>query len=332
MIFIPAGFPLNRRLRRLRARGKLTVSDGRESAGGGGDGPPKFRKIPTEVFCFPFSNTGGKAQAARKNQRCRILGGECDKPRKSEPHVKVGVCSVGYRGSFRDDFSPVAVCPRRLQEKTVFADIARLYIPQASGGKKRILWVKEVSMGVGGSVDYVAFIADNNGGVRDFLCVEFQAAGTTGTPWDAVVALREGRPLRENYNYGVNWANEFLKTMMQQAFKKGKIVAAWGRKIVFVIQDIGLEYIRNMADDSALREARDEDPVHFCTFKMQWAGGAWKMVHDQRVSTDMEGIAKILGGATVEDYPTVDDFKRSIRRKAEKDKVIRPGSRSKKGG
>ena len=172
-------------------------------------------------------------------------------------------------------------------------------------------------------------IADGNGGVRDFLCVEFQAAGTTGTPWDAVVALRKGQPLCASYHYGINWANEFLKTMMQQAFKKGKIVASWGRKIVFVMQDVGLEYIRRATDDSALREFRDEDPIHFCTFKMQWTGREWAMVHDRRMSTDVEGVVKILGGAEIGDYPSAGDFAKNIRRKAEKDKVISP-ARSKK--
>ena len=318
MVFISTDFPLARRMRRLRARGKLAVAGGGEN-GGGGKNPPEFRKIPTEVFCHPFSDTGKEAQSARQAQFCRLLGKECDKPRKSDPTVKVGACSVGYKGGFRAEFSPVIICPHRFREESVLADIAAHYFPQAQS----LVWVKEVSMEAGGSVDYVGFISDGNGGVEDFLCVEFQAAGTTGTPWDGIVALREGRPLEKSYNYGINWANEFLKTMMQQAFKKGKIVDSWGRKIVFVMQDIGLEYIRSAVDDSDLRAARDEDPVHFCTFAMKWEGrGGWRLRHAERVSTDIAGIVKILGGANLRDCPSVEAFKRNIWRKAARDKIV----------
>ena len=319
MVYIPAGFPLNRRLRRLAARGRVEVAGGGKVGGGGGE-PPNFGKIPTEVFCHPFCDNGAKARTARKTQYCRMLGRECDKPRKSEPHIKVGACSVGYRGKFRDAYAPVIICPHRFREGTVLKDIAEHYIPQG----ERALWVREVSMGAGGSVDYVGFSLDNDGKVGEFLCVEFQAAGTTGTPWEGIVAIRDGKPLaKRTYDYGINWANEFLKTMMQQAFKKGKIVSSWGRKIVFVMQDIGLEYIRSAVDDSALRPAREEDPVHFCTFAMEWRGAAgWGLRHSERVSTDIDGIVRILGGAKLDDCPSMEEFKRNIHSKAARDRVL----------
>ena len=63
-------------------------------------------------------------------------------------------------------------------------------------------------------------------------CSCHRTAGTTGTPYPYVKELLEyGHYTGRNYTYGINWANEFAKTMMQQAYKKGKIVEYWNRKI-----------------------------------------------------------------------------------------------------
>jgi hypothetical protein len=75
--------------------------------------------------------------------------------------------------------------------------------------------------------------------------VEFQAAGTTGTPWEAVLDFQKSRKFsKQTYNYGINWANEFAKTMMQQVYKKGMVVESWNKRIVFVMQDVGMEYLK----------------------------------------------------------------------------------------
>ena len=60
---------------------------------------PEFTQHPTEIFGYAFTNLSSEAQAARNNQFCPFLDGECRKPRKSEPEVKVGVCTVGYKGN-----------------------------------------------------------------------------------------------------------------------------------------------------------------------------------------------------------------------------------------
>ncbi len=138
-----------------------------------------------------------------------------------------------------------------------------------------ILWASEVSIGIAGSIDFVAVRAKKlETGYEiqgDFVCVELQAAGTTGTPWQAVLEHKEqGKFLSNTYNYGINWANEFAKTMMQQAYKKGMVVEHWGKKVIFAMQDIGLEYLERFYDTSDLREARTSDPVHFYLFKMFW--------------------------------------------------------------
>ena len=273
---------------------------------------PEVTNHPTEIFGYPFTDLSLEAQDAREEQFCPFLGGECKKPRKSQPKIKIGVCSVGYKGNFLKKPSPIIICPHRLEEKIVYETIEKLYFGN-SASEGEIQWASEVSCGVAGSIDFVA--AKISEGIENFICVEFQAAGTTGTPWEAVLDFhRTGRFTKKSYKYGINWANEFLKTMMQQVYKKGMVVEAWGTKIVFVLQDVGLNYIKKATDASDLHEATDDDSIHFCTFKMAWSerDSTWRLVFDKRMGTNTEGIRKILGGAPEDKFPTIDEFKKNI--------------------
>ncbi len=273
---------------------------------------PPLRKYPAEIFGYPYSNLGQIAQKSRDEQHCPFLGGECKKPRKSEPHIKVGVCSVGYKGSQSGAYLPVIICPHRFELDVVKETIRGLYFASVPKSEK-IAWASEVYLGRAiGSVDYVAVSMDEkSAGVRDFVGVELQAAGTTGTPWQAVQDHKNlERFPKDNYGFGINWANEFAKTMMQQAYKKGLIIEHWKKKIVFVIQDIGLKYLEGSYDTGGLREANASDAIHFCTFNMVWdeAQSAWKQRFERRVSTNTDGIRKILGGVHEGDFPTEDQF------------------------
>ena len=286
---------------------------------------PEVGRHPTEIFGYPYVDRGEDAERALAGQLCPFLDDICKKPRKSEPEVKVGVCSLGYRGRFLDEFHPIIVCPHRfLSNNEVFSALEGLYLPDAAAGA--IQWVSEVSLGVGGSVDYVAVKLDaGRQAVEDFVCVEFQAAGTTGTPWAAVQEFKANRAFsRSNYPYGINWAMEFLKTMMQQVYKKGRVVESWGNgnKLVFVVQDVAIEYIRSAVDTSGLRDASDEDAIHFVTFRMEWDAdaGRWRLAYHSALSTDTEGINRIIAGAETREFPTEDDFRRNIY-----DKGVRSG-------
>ncbi len=275
---------------------------------------PTITNHPTEIFGYAFTDNSPEARTALDEQFCPFLDGECKKPRKSEPHIKVGVCSAGYKGSFIEKTVPVVLCPHRFETDDVFTTLRKEYCSQWS----KIRWVSEVSLGVGGNVDFVAVKYEQDT-LTDFVCFEFQAAGTTGTPWQAVLDFKRHRQfIRTNYPYGINWANEFMKTMMQQVYKKGKIVAHWKRKIVFVLQDVGLEYLRTACDTSGLRPSNDADPVHFCTFRLVWKHTSWQFELAEKVSTDIEGVNKILGGALQEHYPTSEEFMATIARKLER--------------
>ena len=277
---------------------------------------PQFTQHPTEIFGYPYTVKDSTVQAIREEQFCPFLDSECKKPRKSQPDVKIGVCTVGYKGNFHEKITPVIICPHRFEEPTVYNTIEELYFGDLPNSYQ-IKWASEVSCGVAGSIDFVAAKTKEEK-IEDFLCVEFQAAGTTGTPWQAVLDFKKTGGFQEKaYKYGINWANQYIKTMMQQVYKKGMVIESWGKKIVFVMQDVGLAYIRSATDAQDLHEVRDNDAIHFCTFRMVWNEGAkaWQLEFDQRVSTNIEGIRKILGGAHADKFPTIDEFENNINRR-----------------
>lgn len=282
----------------------------------------QIKKRPTEVFGYDCdSNMHNKAfNLALKQQYCRFIKSTCVKPRKSEPAVKVGICSLGASMVADKTMKPVIICPQRFKEDSVFEAVRQLYLTHWSNVK----WVPEVNIGVGGSVDYVAVEIGPKGEIRDFLCVELQAAGTTGSPYPAVQEIiNNGKFTADSYNYGINWANEFSKTMMQQAYKKGKILESWKRKIVFVVQDVAIDYLKTATDCSLLTKSDPKSPVDFCTFKMVWDDNkSWNLIFDTIFSTSIEGINLMLGGASVNEYLTEAEFVQNIIKKGIADGIL----------
>ena len=280
---------------------------------------PEYSRHPVEYFGHSFTDNGRTARSHQRRQHCPFLGSECKKPRKSEPQVKVGICTVGYQPQFLQSFKPVVICPHRFDTDAVFAVIANQYFPPDADSFTR--WAPEVSIGLGGSIDYVLakFNRANPTVIEDFVCVEFQAAGTTGTPWQAILDFQQNRRFTgRNYKYGINWANEFAKTMMQQVYKKGMIVTSWNKRIVFVLQDVGMEYLKSGAYDvSGLHDpATDQDLIQFYTLRMAWEekGRKWELAPDAIIGSDLEGIRKILSGSASDEYITLEGFSANISR------------------
>lgn len=276
-------------------------------------------KFPIEIFCCDFEDRSDATKLAHRQQYCKYIKGTCVKPRKSEPHIKVGICSLGSTVNKSRDVYPVIICPQRFKEESMFETIRQKYLSHW----KNVKWVQEVNIGVGGNVDYVAVEVDEYDRVKDFLCVEIQAAGTTGTPYPYVrELLDDGEYSGRTYTYGINWANEFTKTMMQQAYKKGKIVEYWNRKIVFVVQNLAIDYLKATSDCSKLESYNPEYPVDFCTFDLGWNGSNWSLSFDNIHSTTIDGINRIIGGAKVEEYPTEVEFIKNIIKKGLTDGVL----------
>ena len=111
--------------------------------------------------------------------------------------------------------------------------------------------------------------------------------------------------------------------MMQQAYKKGKIINHWKRKIVFVLQDIAIDYLKTATDTSRLYPSKSELPVDFCTFSLKWNTNQWDLVFSNSYSTDIDGINLMLGGADVDTYPTEQEFILNIIKKGIQDGVLK---------
>lgn len=280
----------------------------------------ELKKTPIEIFCHDCSCASDEMKLAIRQQYCKYIKSTCCKPRKSEPSVKVGICTLGARVARGKNVKPIIICPQRFKEDSMFETIREKYLSEW----KNVKWIPEVSIGVGGSVDYVAVEVDAKDKIKDFLCVEIQAAGTTGTPYPAVKEfISNGQFKCNSYKYGINWANEFSKTMMQQAYKKGKIIESWKRKIVFVLQDVAMEYLNNAADCSKVTTSNPLFPIDFCTFKLEWNQTKWNLTFDTIRSTTTDGIKTILGGASVNEYPTETEFIENIIKKGIADGILK---------
>lgn len=120
---------------------------------------PVLRKQPVEIFGIPYLSATNELKNEIKQQYCPFIKGTCVKPRKSEPHIKVGICSLGYRGGFIENFEPVIICPQRFKENIMFDTIRKRYLSSWTN----IEWISEVNIGVGGSVDYVAITKNKTG-------------------------------------------------------------------------------------------------------------------------------------------------------------------------
>ena len=67
------------------------------------------------------------------------------------------------------------------------------------------------------------------------------------------------------------------------------------KHLVLVVQNHLLDYMRSEFNFAHLANARLGDAMHFHAYKLNEAGGTWRLDLESRVSTDAEGIAKCLG-------------------------------------
>ena len=267
--------------------------------------------IPYEVFGFSTGEELIQNDIPDINrQYCPFLQSECTKFRKSQPDIKIGSCVLGHGED------PIIICPERFKVDAVFRTIESQYF-----GDRDVKWVPEVSLGDRGNVDYVAALPNGNRDLDDFLCVEFQANGTTGTPWEAIEYFRNRYTMQDapKTKYGFNWANEYTKTLTQQLLKKGALIEKWGRKIVVVLQDSGMDYI--IRQGQGVRDYQEDDTVHFLPFTLGYEGNRWELsASDQEYSANMDGIIRSLTSES-EAPISVDDFKQQILDKGDRHKM-----------
>lgn len=273
---------------------------------------PDIGKHPTEFYGYPHSDESEEAEESREEEYCPFQDKRCTKRRKSESDVTIGTCSVGYRGRGLDEYKPHVICPSRFETDAVFDPLKSLFV-----GEGEFFRVPEVSL-FGTSIDYVVGKRDDDGNVIDFAGVEVQAIDSTGSVWEHKTAYEAGDDIEDvEDSYGMNWAMSITKTMMQQAFKKGQAFVEWDENIVFLVQDVALDYLRRKSNTSRLEDAKEENPVHFYSYSFEYnhetEAYGWEI--DERLSTDLDGVSMMMDSDEDEEIPDKDEFKQTIREK-----------------
>ena len=248
-----------------------------------------------ELFGHPACSQEEDWSQIVDSQQCPFLGRKCFKVRKSSPSDAIGTCNVLYG----KDEQPILICPVRLLERhQVFVDCLHLLTTHEPGNELHI--VPEVAV-PGGSVDYFLVSAIGKK-VKDFVGVELQTLDTTGTIWpERQRLLRDLGVVRKDdaensaKPFGMNWKMT-AKTILVQMHHKIQTFEHVNRKLVLVLQDCLLDYMRREFDFSGLKgSAVLGDSAHLHSYRLDNQYGTYRLMLDSRWSTDSEGISKFLG-------------------------------------
>ena len=227
-------------------------------------------------------------------QSCPYLGRKCNKVRKSQPEIAIGTCSVRHGKENRR----ILICPNRLLEQNkVFADCVHLLSLHETGNQLHLL--PEISI-PGGSVDYF-LVSVKSGQIMDFVGIELQTMDTTGTVWPERQRFLERAGLAVDQadadsqrRFGMNWKMT-AKTTLVQLHHKVESFEILNKRLVIVMQDELLSYLRREFQFDHLQQAQIEDSVHFHSYSVPDTAGVEDLVLNESVSTDASGIAKSLG-------------------------------------
>jgi hypothetical protein len=229
-------------------------------------------------------------------QICPFLGKKCYKVRKSDPQTSIGTCTVLYG----KPPVPIIICPTRLTERgQIFNNSLHLLTARQPDDELHI--VSEVSI-PGGSVDYF-LVSAREGKVQDFVGIELQTLDTTGTVWPErqrflkkIEIPRSDDAENSDKPYGMNWKMT-AKTILVQMHHKIDTFEHVNKKLVLVVQDKLLEYMRREFNFAHLRNpAVIEDSMHFHAYQItRQPDGSFKLIRQSQLSTDANGIATCLG-------------------------------------
>lgn len=227
-------------------------------------------------------------------QQCPYLQRKCLKNRKSEPEQTIGSCTVAYG----KDGNNVMICPFRLLERRqIFEDCKSLVTLHQAGNEWHI--VPELNV-PGGSIDYcLASVRKKK--VMDFIGIELQTLDSTGTVWPERQRFlhRHGIAVKDDDRnstkpFGMNWKMT-AKTILVQLHHKIQTFEHLSKKLVLVVQDHLLAYMKKEFSFSHLEKARLGDPMHFHAYCLEADDGLLKLQLVEQLSTDTAGIAKCLG-------------------------------------
>lgn len=245
-----------------------------------------------ELYGLPaFQPADWKGVAA--GQRCPFLGRKCLKNRKSEPEITIGACTMSYGRRPQ----PIMICTFRLLERRqVFTDCVHLLGLHEPGNELRI--VAELSV-PGGSIDY-CLVSVRGGKPRDFVGIELQTLDTTGTVWPERQRFLRRHNVRVKADhaasvkpFGMNWKMTAKTTLIQLSHKVATFEHL-SKRLVLVLQEPLLNYMRREFAFAHMNGVRGGDPLHFHAYELRRDEATYTLTLKDRVSTDAAGIAACL--------------------------------------
>ncbi|MDE0507288.1 MAG: NotI family restriction endonuclease [Gammaproteobacteria bacterium] len=228
------------------------------------------------------------------DQHCPYVDKKCFKVRKSQPGISIGTCTTLYG----KELFPIMICPSRLLERQqIFVDCLHLLQGHIPGNELHI--ISEVRV-PGGSVDYF-LVSALEGKVKDFVGIELQTLDTTGTVWPERqrLLMKLGIDVLEedaisNKPFGMNWKMT-AKTILVQLHHKAQTFENLNKRLVLVLQDRLLDYMKREFNFEHIGNARNSDPMHFHSYSLSKQVGGHRIMLAERHSTDTEGVASSLG-------------------------------------
>lgn len=247
-----------------------------------------------ELFTFSVERNDIKWNEIVNAQLCRYSRKKCLKIRKSQPDISIGTCTVQYGKDNLD----VIICPYRLLErKQIFVDCLHLLTSHVPGNELHL--VPEVPV-PGGNVDYFLVSTDSNRKVKDFVGIELQTMDTTGTVWPERERTLQELGLtnvgtKNDKVYGMNWKMT-AKTILVQLHHKISTFENINKHLVLIVQDCLLNYIKKEFSFSHISSQPVlGDSMHFHSYKLRKENENYKLILENRYSTDSNGISKLLG-------------------------------------
>lgn len=255
-----------------------------------------------EIFGLKTTHEKSELIQAITDQNCPYSKKKCYKTRKSDSSIAIGTCTLKYSSPIDKKAEKVStiICPNRLLErKQIFIDCLHLLTGHTPGNELHL--VPEVKI-PGGNVDFF-LISAKDGKVKDFLGIELQTLDTTGTIWpERQNLLKELHILDENIDvekksFGMNWKMT-AKTILVQMHHKVETFEHINKKMVLVIQDVLLDYMKKEFSFDHLKQNVDiADSFHLHAYQLKNDNSKQDFMISlvKRLSTDADGIGTCLG-------------------------------------
>jgi hypothetical protein len=262
-------------------------------------------KYPSEIFGYPYSNTGKKAKDIRSKHWCPFVDKVCYKQSRLIRYP-FGVCSAHFNNE------EVALCPRRfLDGYAVFTDLAEHHFKTVND----ILVFPEIRLKDVGSFDFVMVKHKSMSfEIEDFVAIEFQTGQTTGTG-KLVEGLKDyvsGKTVHnKSYGFGLN-LYDVWKRSFTQILNKGVIMEHWQKKIYWVVQEPVYKYLETRYNLKSLDLQPDHSTV-FALYDLKRTPEIFELVASRKVSASMDSLFAAFRNNTI--MPSVEEFVTALKQK-----------------